>query len=197
MILNNDELNIWKQHKDFFCPDDVVNEDAFNAYLEKYAQLNRDANLSWNAPKYPQQQLLGIILEQAPDKAFETAFSLYYSQFRTGPNSIEFDAWLGDIAVERPGILAKLLKTSTPHFNFTQQVMVLRDVQKCFPGSNIKDYADKKLLKTKPSVILKQFNPALVDMPDSGFRATRDPGDVWSASNRSHSSLNETIFLAH
>ena len=158
-------MNIWEQHKDFFCPDNVVNEVAFNTYLEKYAQLNLDSNLSWGAPKYSQQQLLGIILKQAPDKAFETAFTLYYLQFRTGPNSIELDAWLSDIAIERPDLLITLLKKSTPHFNFTQQVMVLRDVQKLFPGSNIKDYADKKLLKTKPSVILKQFNPSLVDMP--------------------------------
>ena len=164
MILNSDEQSIWALHKDFFYPDGISNEDAFNAYLQKYAQLGQLQGYA-RYPRYPQQQLLGVILKHAPDAAFKAAFQCYYSQFRTGASSAEFDAWLGDVSIARPAVLAEALRYISPELNFTQQVMVLRDVQKWFPAHNIKKYAAPKLLKTKPNVILKQFNPMLVDMP--------------------------------
>lgn len=160
MILNTAEQDIWNEHKDFFAPGGVPNEEAYRAYLKKYAELGQDAHVG-----FEQQQLMGVLLKQAPDNAVAEAFSLYYRQFRTGRNTVDFDTWLGEVSEHRANLIAVCLKETAPQLNFTQQVMVLRDVQKWFPGENIKDYAPAKLLKTKPSVVLKQFNPALADMP--------------------------------
>lgn len=166
MILNNDEKEVWELQKGLFYPGGVANDDAFHAYLKKYSQLTdpRFAVYSGYA-SYPEQLLLGVILKHTPDSVFQEAFTTYYSQFRTGENSAEFDTFLGDLAVDRPNVLATALKSSAPSLDFTKQVMVLRDAQKWLPGSNIKDYAAPKLLKTKPSVIAKQINPRLEDMP--------------------------------
>lgn len=161
MLLNTAEQVLWDEHKDFFAPNGVPNAVAYTAYLGKYAQLGEYNSYI----RYDQQQLLGVLLKQAPDAAVATAFFQYYSQFRTGSNSVEFDAWLSDMGAHRPELTDRCLKAAAPALNFTQQVMVLRDVQKLFPGRNIKDYAPPKLLKTKPNVILKQFNPTLPDMP--------------------------------
>ena len=177
MILNDTEQRIWAEQKDFFAPNGIPNDVAYDAYLGKYAQMG--AGYQAHA-KFEQQQLVGVLLKNAPDAAFEKGFKLYYPLFRTGANSVQFDDWLGEFAAERPAILAKTLRSMAPDLNFTQQVMVLRDIQKWFPGSNIKDYAPPKLLKTKPTVILKQFNPTLVDMPyllamSASLMAEKDP----------------------
>lgn len=161
MHLNEQEQQIWNENKEFFAPGGIPNNEAYQAYLGKYSQLGQYRGHTG----FPQQQLLGVLLKHAPDMAFQTAFALYYPQFRTGNQSAEFDAWLGEFAAARPEALSTALKTIAPNLNFTQQVMVLRDVQRWFPGSSIKEYTPPKLLKTKPSVILKQFNPTLVDMP--------------------------------
>lgn len=164
MQLNPHEQSLWEQHKSFFAPDGQPNADAFEAYFAKYSSLTLDG--MYVNPHV--QMLIGTLLKQAPDEAFSMAFPVYYERHRTNNNSSStelFDAWLNDIASERPDVLAKGLKAAAPNLNFTLQVMVLRDAQKFFPGSNIKDYAAPKLLKTKPSVILKQLNPNVSDMP--------------------------------
>ena len=161
MILNTAEQEIWKEHQAFFAPNETPNDLAYSAYLNKYAQLTDYESRSGLA----QQQLVGLLLKQAPDEAVINALPQYYKQFRTGANSVEFDAWLGEFSARRAELVAQCFKQVAPELNFTQQVMILRDVQKWLPGSNIKDYAPPKLLKTKPSVILKQFNPTLPDMP--------------------------------
>lgn len=160
MILNTAEQDIWNEHKDFFALNGIPNEAAYSAYLKKYAALKQV-----HAASFEQQQLLGVLLKQAPDSAVREAFPVYYNQFRTGGNTVEFDTWLGEVSEHRASLIAVCLKETAPQLNFTQQVMVLRDVQKWFPGEGIKDYTPAKLLKTKPNVILKQFNPTLADMP--------------------------------
>lgn len=157
--MNLQEQALWNKNKAFFSPFGVADPLAFDAYFGKYALLKGET------PDAEQQMLLGVLFKHAPDETFAKFFPVYYAQFRTSEQSMLFDAWLGDIAAERPDLLKRTFKSAAPHLNFTQQVMVLRDVQRWFPGSPIKEYATPKLLKTKPTVVLKQFTPALVDMP--------------------------------
>lgn len=159
MQMNPQEQALWNKHKAFFSPLDVVDHAAFDAYFNKYALIKEER------PGADQQTLLGVLFKHAPEATFETFFPHYYAQFRTSLQSTQFDAWLGGIAAERADLLKRTFKSAGPLLNATQQVMVLRDVQRWFPGSVIKEYAPPKLLKTKPSVVLKQFTPALVDMP--------------------------------
>lgn len=159
MKMTPEEHALWDKNKAFFSPSGTPDSAAFEAYFKKYGLLkNAD-------PGAPQQTLLGVLLKHAPDATFETYFAQYYEQFRTSYQSTQFDEWLGDVAATRPQLLARTFKSAAPLLNFTDQVMILRDVQRWFPGSAIKEYATPKLLKTKPTVILKQFAPALVDMP--------------------------------
>lgn len=161
MPLTAFEQQLWEQHKDFFAPNGQINDDAFNAYFSKYANLSIEGN--YVNPNV--QALLGMLLKKAPDAAFSMALPFYYERHRNSNVPEHFDAWLEDIAAERPELLAHGLKAAAPNLNFTMQVMVLRDAQKLFPNSNIKEYAGPKLLKTKPSVILKQLNPNVRDIP--------------------------------
>ncbi len=160
MHLTPIETALWAEHRDFFCPDGVPNDAVFEAYLSKYA-----ANPHPTVPHAGHQNLIGVVLKHAPERAFRMGFASYYRNLRAEKDSPLFDDWLGDVAKARPDLLRASLKETAPLLEFTEQVMVLRDAKKWFPQDNIKAYAAPKLLKTKPTVVMKQFNPLVVDMP--------------------------------
>lgn len=160
MQLTTIETALWAEHRDFFCPDGVPNDSVFEAYLSKYA-----ANPLPTIAHAGHQNLIGVVLKHAPERAFEMGFASYYRNLRAEKDSPMFDDWLGDVAKARPDLLRRSLKNAAPLMEFTEQIMVLRDAKKWFPEDNIKAYAAPKLLKTKPTVVMKQFNPVVVDMP--------------------------------
>lgn len=164
----------WNKMEYLLAPDGMEDQRAIESYLNKFVELSSDI-------KYPANSdstALGAVFKHGDMASIEEAFVAFYKQFRlyeplpnygndetTVLEYIPFDDWLVDMAAARPQDLERLLEKAAMELGFTHQAMVLRDVKKWLPHSDIVSYIPESLLNKRPAALFKEFTETPQDLP--------------------------------